>query len=191
MSDRPPSGRTERSNRCLAKPDSGNTDLATTFLQIRHHFATGGPLRLGPRVLDLIRRCSNRSFWTKRLSGLPKATDRNDNDTPRTRRTTPAKLTPQQITELVQGYKDGQTVYALADRFAIHRVTVSAHLHRHGVQLRRQGLSPLDATHAQLLYAEGWSLARIGTRLDVDAHTIRRALKAHGVCMRDTHGRER
>jgi DNA-directed RNA polymerase specialized sigma24 family protein len=141
--------------------------------------------------VDLIRRYSNRASWAKRLSSLPKATDSNHNDTPRTRRTAAAKLTPQQIAELVQGYKDGQTVYALADRFGIHRVTVSAHLHRHGVQLRRQGLSPLDVTHAQLLYAQGWSLARIGTRLTVDAHTVRRALKATGIRMRDTHARER
>ena len=97
---------------------------------------------------------TNRAYWTKRLSYLPKATDSNHNDMPRTRRTTAAKLTPRQINELVQGYKDGQTVYALADRFGIHRVTVSAHLHRHGVQLRRQGLNPPDITRAQLLYAE-------------------------------------
>ena len=143
-----------------------------------------------PAKVDLLGRYSNRVFWTKRLSCLPKATDSNHNDTPRTRRTT-ARLSPQQIAELVQGYQDGQTVYALADHFGIHRVTVSAHLHRHGVQLRRQGLNPFDVTHAQRLYAEGWSLARIGTRLNVDAHTVRRALKVTGVRMRDTHARER
>jgi DNA-binding CsgD family transcriptional regulator len=138
-----------------------------------------------------MRRYSNRTSWTQRLSCLPKPIVRNRIDTARTRRTTGAKLSPQQIAELVQGYKDGQTVYALADRFGIHRVTVSAHLHRQGVQLRRQGLSPLEVTQAQLLYAEGWSLARIGTRLNVDAHTVRGALKATGIRMRDTHARER
>jgi IS30 family transposase len=141
--------------------------------------------------VDLIRRCSNRAIWTKRHSHLPKGTDSNHNDTPRTRRTAAAKLTPQQVAELVQGYKDGQTVYVLADRFGVHRVTVSAHVHRHGVQLRRQGLDPPDVTHAQILYAQGWSLARIGTRLNVDAHTVRRALKATGIRMRDTQARER
>jgi hypothetical protein len=90
----------------------------------------------------------------------------------------------------VKAYEEGQTVYALADQFDIHR-TVSTHLHRRGISLRCQGLSPDDAILAHRLYAEGWSLARIGGRLNVDAHTVRRALKACGVRMRDTHARER
>jgi hypothetical protein len=80
----------------------------------------------------------------------------------------------------------------LADQFGIHRTTVSAHLHRQGIPLRRQGLSPdNNIAQAQRFYAEGWSLAHIGERLNVDAHTVRRALTARGVRMRDTHARER
>ena len=101
------------------------------------------------------------------------------------------KVSPPQIAELVKAYQDGQTVYAVADQFGIHRTTVSAHLHRQDICLRRQGLAPDDIVQAERLYAEGWSLARIGGRLYLDAHTVRRALKAGGVRMRDTHARER
>jgi hypothetical protein len=51
----------------------------------------------------------------------------------------------------VKAYEDGQTVYALADQFGIHRTTVSAHLHRHGISLRCQGLSPDDVILAHRL----------------------------------------
>lgn len=37
----------------------------------------------------------------------------------------------------------------------------------------------------------GWSLARVGARLSVDAHTVRAALLGLGVPVRDTHGRDR
>ena len=60
-------------------------------------------------------------------------------------------------------------VYELAARFGIHRVTVSAHLHRRGVTLRHQGLDDEGVNEAIRLYEGGWSLARIGDRLGVDA----------------------
>jgi hypothetical protein len=91
---------------------------------------------------------------------------------------------------LVDGYLAGATVYELAARFGIHRVTVSAHLHRQGVTVRRQGLDAEGVAHAVRLYEDGWSVARIGDRLGVDATTAWTALKAHGIAMRDTHARE-
>src|SRR4051812_14250193 len=72
----------------------------------------------------------------------------------------------------VEGYRAGRTVYDLAARFGIHRVTVSAHLHRNGVTLRRQGLDDDDLRQAVSLYARDWSVARIGTRLGVDGSTV-------------------
>jgi hypothetical protein len=41
------------------------------------------------------------------------------------------------------------------------------------------------------LYDQGWSLARIGERMDVAADTVRKRLPERGVTMRDTHGRPR
>jgi hypothetical protein len=82
-------------------------------------------------------------------------------------------------------------VYELAARFSIHRNTVSQHLNREGVARRRQGLGDDQVDHAVRLYRAGQSLARIGARLDVDAGTVHSALRARGVRMRDTHGRDR
>lgn len=40
------------------------------------------------------------------------------------------QLSSEQVAALVEGYQAGATVYELASRFKIHRVTVSQHLHR-------------------------------------------------------------
>jgi lambda repressor-like predicted transcriptional regulator len=137
-----------------------------------------------------MRRYSNWTLWSKWISRLPKVSDRATGTTLRKRQRV-VKLSPEQVADLITAYQDGQTVYDLAARFNIHRVTVSAHLHRHGIPLRRQGLDRAGIDHAARLYTEGTSLARIGTRFNVDAHTIRTALKARGIPMRDTHGRDR
>jgi DNA-binding CsgD family transcriptional regulator len=92
---------------------------------------------------------------------------------------------------LVDGYRAGVAVKDLAIEFGIHRTTVTQHLRRSGVALRRRGLDDQQVDQAMHLYQQGSSLARIGTRLDVDAHTIRAALRARGIPIRDTHGRDR
>jgi hypothetical protein len=52
------------------------------------------------------------------------------------------QLDANQVQELIQGYTAGATTYELGARFGIDRRTVSAILHRHGVDMRRRGLSP-------------------------------------------------
>jgi hypothetical protein len=47
-----------------------------------------------------------------------------------------------EVHALIQGYMAGATTYELGDRFGINRRTVSAILHRQGVNMRRRGLSP-------------------------------------------------
>ena len=83
------------------------------------------------------------------------------------------------------------TVYQLGDRFGIDRRTVSQILHRHGVPMRRRGLSPEQIDEAVQLYDGGWSLAWIGERLGVNPSTVLARLRERGVRMRDTHGRVR
>ena len=129
-------------------------------------------MRLGTRVLDLLRRYSNRIFWTKGLQGLLIATADAAAGTVRVRRRTATRLSDHQIAALVDGYLAGATVYELAARFGIHRVTVSTHLHRQGITLRRQGLDTEGIAHAVHLYQEGWSVARVGERLGVDGSTV-------------------
>lgn len=53
-------------------------------------------------------------------------------------------------------------MYELGDRFGIERRTVSNILHRHGVPMRRRGLSPEQVDDAIHLYNLSWSLARVG-----------------------------
>ena len=57
--------------------------------------------------------------------------------------------------------------------------------------MRRTGLTDDQATDAERLYHQGWSLARIGDHMNVTADTVRTRLLQRGVTMRDTHGRPR
>lgn len=91
--------------------------------------------------------------------------------------------------ELVARYQAGDLMSELAQRYGIHRRTVSAILKRHGVPTRASGLAPEQIRRAVLMYAQGQSLARIGKLLGVDATTVRARLREQGVQMRDTHGR--
>nr|WP_255426810.1 hypothetical protein [Pseudonocardia sp. C8] len=70
---------------------------------------------------------------------------------------------------MIEGYTSGATVYQLGDQFGIERRTVSTILHRHGVPMRRRGLSAEQIDDAARLYHQGWSLARIAGRMDVAA----------------------
>jgi len=88
-------------------------------------------------------------------------------------------------------YRAGVAVKDLAIEFGVHRTTVTHHLQRNRVPLRRRGLDDQQVDQAVHLYRQGSPLARIGTRLDVDAHTVRAALHTRGVPTRDTHGRDR
>jgi DNA invertase Pin-like site-specific DNA recombinase len=100
------------------------------------------------------------------------------------------QLSDQQVGELIEGYKTGETVYGLAERFKINRQTVSNALHRAGVQIRGR-LTSEQIDQAVQLYASGWSLARIADKLATTADTVRTRLLQRAVRMRDTRGRER
>jgi hypothetical protein len=52
------------------------------------------------------------------------------------------------VSELARQYREGATGYELADRFAIHRTTVSGHLRRAGVAMCGQGLDEQQVDHA-------------------------------------------
>jgi DNA-binding transcriptional ArsR family regulator len=134
-------------------------------------------------------RYSKRTKWISGLPGSRDVTIEARPDTPRSHRAAGRKLSAAEIALLTKQYRSGATVYELAARFGIHRNTVSLHLHRHGVTMRRRGLDPSQVDHAVRLYQDGQSLARIGDRYDVDPSTVHTALRARGVHLRDTHGR--
>jgi DNA-directed RNA polymerase specialized sigma24 family protein len=107
----------------------------------------------------------------------------------KTRHAVIKKLSASQVDELVAGYEAGATIYQLAARFSIHRTTVSAHLHRKGIELRGRGLTGGGVAEAAHLYLSGWSLERIAVKLEVDDETVRSALRQLGVKMRSPHDR--
>lgn len=95
------------------------------------------------------------------------------------------KLEADQIAELVRRYREGATVYEIADEFGMHRQTVSAHLHREGVVLRsRVRMTPELLARATELYEAGWSTVRIGKELGLGTSTVGKALKRTGVTLR-------
>jgi DNA-binding CsgD family transcriptional regulator len=101
------------------------------------------------------------------------------------------QLDDKQVRRLIAGYEDGATVYELGDEFGINRRTVSAILHRNGVEKRRRGLSLEQIDKAGQLYEAGWSLAWISDQMGVDPTTVLNRLRERGVRMRDAHGRKR
>ncbi|MGH4007490.1 MAG: hypothetical protein ACRDTH_04870 [Pseudonocardiaceae bacterium] len=101
------------------------------------------------------------------------------------------QLDANQVQAVIQGYTTGATTYELGNRFGIDRRTVSAILHRHGVDMHRRGLSPDQVDDAIRLYNSGWSLARIGERLSVNPTTVLNRLREREISTRDTHGRSR
>lgn len=79
----------------------------------------------------------------------------------------------------------------LAAQFPIHHTAVAQHLRRAGISPRTRGLDNQQIDQAVHWYRQGWSLAKIDARHDVDANTIRTALLNRGIRMRDTRGRDR
>jgi hypothetical protein len=99
------------------------------------------------------------------------------------------RLDCHQISALATAYHAGEATNELAERFGIHRATVTTILHRLGVNLRQRGLNGAQVAEAGGLYLEGWSLARLAERYDVDDMTVRRYLLLAGVVMRSPHER--
>ena len=73
-------------------------------------------------------------------------------------------LTAAEVDRLVDDYLDGTTVNELADRYGVHRATVSAHLTRRRVGRRRPGLGVEEAAEAVRLYFGGVSMRAIAHR---------------------------
>jgi hypothetical protein len=104
-------------------------------------------------------------------------------------RQTQTRLDPCQSNALAMAYRNGKTIKELAQRYGVHRVTVVSLLRRHGVEPRQVGLTDMEVAEACRLYPEGWSLARLADRYDVDDMTVRRYLLLAGVKMRSPHER--
>lgn len=78
----------------------------------------------------------------------------------------------------------------MAKAFHVHRTTIAKLAADAGIH-RPRSLTPTQTREAEVLYAQGWPCERIGQHLGKNHGTVWRALKATGVALRDTHGRER
>jgi DNA-binding transcriptional ArsR family regulator len=90
-------------------------------------------------------------------------------------------LTPDEVAELVAGYRAGRTIYELASEFKIARQTVSEHLHRHGVPMRRQGLTDDQVFEAIRLGKQRLTLKTISAHFEVCIDTVRDCLRRRGM----------
>ena len=85
-------------------------------------------------------------------------------------------LTAFEVDRLVDDYLAGASVNELAERYGVHRATVSAHLTRRRVARRRPGLGVDEAAEAVKLHLGGVSMRAIAQSMGVDRKAIRRAL---------------
>jgi transposase len=132
---------------------------------------------------------SSRVYWVNQVKNLDQRYQRKVEGPIRERRIV-RKLTADEVNSLIAGYKAGTTVHQLADRFKIHRATVSGHLHGHGGQMRMRGMSGEQVNRAAALYRQGWSAAPIGIHFGVDVTTVWRKLRRRGVDMRKPYERK-
>ena len=180
---------------CLGLRDSlprNSLDLSVRKEPVRRR--SPGPMTWGS-VVGVKPPHSNIKLQLKQLEALAKKLPKLDaparvssaRPLPAKKRYTP----PEHEQAIVAEYQVGTTTYQLARKYGIHRNTIGRILKRRGVEMRMQGLSPAQVSEAVGLYEGGWSLARIGEHLHVDANTVRARLLERGVRMRDTQGRER
>jgi hypothetical protein len=83
------------------------------------------------------------------------------------------RLGQETIRQIVARYEAGEPSTALMQAFGLSKGSVLKVLREAGVAVRNQGLNAEQIDEAQRLYEAGWSLARIGEKLDVD-HTVAR-----------------
>jgi hypothetical protein len=101
------------------------------------------------------------------------------------------RLTRSEVAAVAAEYQHGRSSADLAREFGVHRRTVADHLIRLGIARRVNlpKLPPPDIERAVIKYQAGDSLATVGKALNVDASTVRRALKRAGVAIRPRPGR--
>jgi DNA-binding CsgD family transcriptional regulator len=88
----------------------------------------------------------------------------------------------------VAGYHTGKTIKDLAVELGVDRQTVSAHLRRAKVPIRRGGLDQDQADEAARLYQAGWSSGRLAKMFSISADTVLKALRSAGVSIRPRQG---
>lgn len=92
---------------------------------------------------------------------------------------------------VVQRYQAGESQVELAEAFGVHRDTIVRCLEAVEVVRRRPGLTNDEAARAAELYAEGLSLADVGSRLGKASSSVRASLLRNGVELRGRYDRRK
>ena len=75
-------------------------------------------------------------------------------------------------------------VKEIAERFGVHRTTITQIASAAGVTMRNQSLSPSAQEEVSRLYDSGLSLAQVAEQLNVSPSAVRTAVLATGRTMR-------
>jgi DNA-directed RNA polymerase specialized sigma24 family protein len=136
---------------------------------------------------------SHHSTPVQRLLDLAKTWPDTPNDAGRVPPSQPfktlRKLKPAEIDELVAAYRAGSSVYQLAEKYGIHRITIGKHLRSRGIDTTAPALSEEQTREAVQLYIASWSCKKIAKHFGVGAETVRERLRQAGVVMRGPHER--
>jgi DNA-binding NarL/FixJ family response regulator len=92
---------------------------------------------------------------------------------------------------MAERYIEGANVNQLAAEFRCARQTVALRLKAHGVVMRNQPATPDEIAQVVELYASGLSLVDVAEKTRFSPKSVLNYLRAEGVPLRDTHGRER
>lgn len=89
-------------------------------------------------------------------------------------------LTSAEVDRLVDDYLAGLSVGYLAQKYGVHRATVSKHLIRNNVGRRQRRLTIDEIAEAVKLHGGGISMRAIALTLGVDRKQVRASLVAAG-----------
>lgn len=100
-------------------------------------------------------------------------------------------LSPEQVASLIAAYVQGVPVCELADRYNVHRTTVTEHARHHGLALCRRSLDEDERTTAAGLYEDGLTMSEIAEQFEVSTGAVRTALVIEGILIRPRGRRRR
>lgn len=170
---------------------------AATYMPVvmKHKWRTPASELTGATGVEVARQCSNLAPALTRAVSSHHAIRRRDSlvgqeslkQLPRP----VTRLTETMLLEAERRYRGGEILRTIAKDLGVSRERLSSHLRERGVRLRREKPTPALVLEMCRRYEQGASLARVGARLGFNPSSVRVALLAAGVKLRDTHGRVR
>ena len=137
--------------------------------------------------VDIVYLCSNKSTTSVTAAQLREISasvkDFSPEFQPRVKRGW-NRLSAEDQASVVTRYGRGETSTALAEEFGVAKSTILRILRENRVVVRRQSLTPEQASEASRLYESGLSLSQVAEQLQVNQETMRVAIIAAGVTLR-------